>query len=131
LQGKSRVILFLPAVAYMSLIFFISSKSEPSQVVFIFLPDKLMHFLEFGFLGILLFPAFFLNGCSLKQAFFWTVSTGSMYAFIDEVHQYYVPFREMDVLDFLSDISGLIFFTCSVIFIYNLQRNSGKEQKHE
>jgi len=72
--------------------------------------DKLLHFLAYGLLALLLYIPFKYN-IKLKYhivifiiSFFLTVSFG----LIDEIHQSYIPIRTFDLKDLLADSIGAI-----------------------
>ena len=69
--------------------------------------DKFAHFLEFGLLSFLV-----LRGWGKirgrKRAFFFGVLYSILFAFSDEVHQFYVPGRIVDPFDFLANCAGIL-----------------------
>lgn len=100
---------WLPALAYMALIWVLSSLSLSSLSVEDFpFRDKGVHFVEYGVLGFLLAHAVFrtwprhhpLRTASLA------VLVASMWALLDEIHQAFVPGRASDELDLLADVLG-------------------------
>lgn len=103
-----RALPFLPAAAYYGLIFFLSSKPLTVDIEFPLI-DKAIHMAEFGILGFLLLFGF---SRSLKYPphikFILALVTGILLGILDEVHQYFIPTRESDVLDFLADVVGIV-----------------------
>ncbi len=71
--------------------------------------DKIVHLLEFGLLGMLLFRAFRFPPLS-QSPFRLTLAVGVPFAASDEIHQLFVPGRYCDVFDFLADCIGIILF---------------------
>jgi len=72
--------------------------------------DKCIHFFEFAILGILLSLGFFkVVKSTIKVKTVATFITGAIFAISDEMHQYFVPGRQSDILDTAADIGGLIF----------------------
>jgi len=102
----SKFLFFIPSLFYYALIFFLSSKSYGVKTD-IFLFDKTIHLIEFGILGFLLCWGFFVINNSTRKNFIWVLSTGSILAFLDEIHQYFVPLRTMEALDIAADIIGI------------------------
>lgn len=102
----SKFLFFLPSLFYYSLIFFLSSKSYQVNID-IFLLDKVIHFIEFGVLGFLLCLGFFAFDPSIKKNCIWILSTGSLLALLDEIHQFFVPLRAIEVLDLVADVMGI------------------------
>ncbi len=55
---------------------------------------------------------------SRKRLIFWSIVAATCYGISDEIHQYFVPLRDADFLDFLADMTGSI---CGVLFVRNLK----------
>ncbi|HKP57203.1 MAG TPA: VanZ family protein [Polyangiales bacterium] len=106
-----RLLAWLPALAYMLLIWVLSSM--PTQFKFEFVPfrDKGIHFVEYGTLAALLahamrgtWPEWRWTGVFLAS---WAVTT--LWGLLDEIHQAFVPGRVADVRDLIADaIGGLL-----------------------
>ena len=94
----------------MCLIFFMSSLPSSKLPSLPFINgDKLVHCLEFGLLGMLLFRAFrFPPLC--QSPFRLAMAVGIPFAASDEIHQLFTPGRSCDIFDFLVDCLGLIIF---------------------
>lgn len=100
----------IPAILYAALIFFMSSlpgEELPDLSIFSF--DKIVHGIEFGLFGMLLYRAFRFPA-AIRHPFLWTVVAGIPYAALDEIHQRFVPGRNCDIYDFLMDSIGLVAF---------------------
>jgi len=72
--------------------------------------DKLIHFIEFGVLGTLLFRSFQLS-FPTRLSFFWigaSFLTAVVYALSDEWHQQWVAGRITSFYDFVADIAGVV-----------------------
>lgn len=71
--------------------------------------DKIFHLLEFLALGILLLNAFMKSRfyASLNLLIILTIMLGCLYASLTEWMQNFVPGRNADVYDLLSDLIGL------------------------
>ena len=70
--------------------------------------DKAVHFFEFFILAILLLRAFLKSyyGVSPVKMVVLAAAIAFIYALSDEFHQYFVPGRNADILDFIVDILG-------------------------
>jgi len=69
--------------------------------------DKVLHLIAYGVLGFLSMGSCKANGCRHQAFHYWLVVTlVGVYGVLDEVHQYFVPGRQSDILDVLADISG-------------------------
>lgn len=93
---------FAPAVAYMGLIFYVSSLSL-TQARLPRNSDKLIHFAEYGVLAALWI--FALRGRT-RHAALWAAAIASLYGVTDELHQLYVPHRSASVYDWVADTLG-------------------------
>ena len=110
-RHKSLIIYSFPAIGYAVLIFVLSSipgHSIPNLPFFSF--DKVLHVLEFGLLGMLLYRSFFFH-IRVKWPYLCTIAAGSPYALLDEIHQYFVPGRYCSIYDLTADLAGLAVFS--------------------
>ena len=107
LNHMKRYLPLLPALLYMGLIFFMSSRPCPDALTGwpVFLGMKLVHLLEYGFLALLWLGGLTWStrwttvpviGVAVAITFLWGIS--------DEVHQYFVPGRTARVSDALTDL---------------------------
>ncbi len=75
-----------------------------------FLKDKIIHFVEYGILSLLVYNAFKQHSFFNKDVIFYSIMFSFIYAITDEVHQIFIPFREFSVYDLIADFIG----SCSV-----------------
>ncbi len=114
---------WLPAVLYAGMIFYMSSQSHPEEQLPSFVlkdvSDKVLHAVEYAGLAVLCCRAFrWAAGPSVaRQALVLAVVTASIYGITDEVHQFFVPFRESSWLDWLADTAGAAIGAVSWRFI--------------
>lgn len=103
---------WLPAVLYAGMIFYLSAQSHPDEQLPSFVlkdvSDKVLHAVEYAVLAVLCYRAFrWAAGPSVaRQALALAIVTASIYGITDEVHQFFVPFRESSWLDWLADTAG-------------------------
>ena len=103
---------WLPVALYAGAIFYLSAQSHPEEQLPSFLlkdvSDKVLHAVEYGILGLLCYRAFrWAAGPAVaQQAVVLAIVTASVYGITDEVHQFFVPFRESSWLDWLADTIG-------------------------
>ncbi|THI85055.1 MAG: VanZ family protein [Nitrospira sp. CG24A] len=124
-QGVSVQVFWywLPAVLYAGMIFYLSSQSHPDEQLPSFVlkdvSDKVLHAVEYAGLAVLCYRAFrWAAGPSVaRQALVLAVVTASIYGITDEVHQFFVPFRESSWLDWLADTAGAAIGALSWRFI--------------
>ena len=103
---------WLPAVLYAGMIYYMSSQSHPEEqlpaLVLKDISDKVLHAVEYAGLAVLCYRAFrWAAGPSVaRQALVLAIVTASIYGVTDEVHQFFVPYRESSWLDWLADTAG-------------------------
>ncbi len=101
-----------PVALYAGMIFYLSAQSHPEEHLPSFLledvSDKVLHAVEYGILAVLCFRAFrWAAGPAVaRQAVVAAIVAASVYGVTDEVHQFFVPFRESSWLDWLADTAG-------------------------
>ncbi len=102
---KKQLKLWLPPIGYALLIFALSSiKYASLPDLKIHIVDKLVHFCEYGTFGFILAWTFARLGW--KNPYLWAALVASLYGATDELHQYYVPGRTMEFLDWVADTLG-------------------------
>jgi len=115
---------WLPFILYAGLIFYVSSQPLPEAPVQIPYIDRVAHFFEYAVFGYLAYRAFsqLKSKAIKKHLIFTTIIISVLYAFSDELHQFYVPGRVMNVSDFIFDVLG----AGIIIFILRYRSNSIK-----
>ena len=108
---KGVVQYWLPVLAYMSCIAYVSSLSSPEEQLPTFgivLNDKLIHVTEYAFLGLLCYRAFenAAGTIGARHAFPLAIMTATVFGISDEFHQSFVPLRQGDPFDLLADFIG-------------------------
>lgn len=99
-----RLLRFVPAVLWATLIFTLSAQSRLPELPVTFDGiDKLAHCLVFGILCALVVYGVGHRG---RQALIAGIVATSLYGCLDEIHQIFVPGRSPDVLDWLADTIG-------------------------
>ena len=103
-----KILLRLPAPLIAGTLWFLSSQSTLPQPPGPLGWDKLQHLLAYGVLsfaiGLWISPAFWKN--RPIAALLLTTLIGSVYGAIDEIHQYFVPGRHSDILDWVANTLG-------------------------
>ncbi|MCP4583513.1 MAG: hypothetical protein GY839_18040 [candidate division Zixibacteria bacterium] len=118
----------LPVIVCAGLIFFVSSISVlPTEIPDFNLRDKLVHFVEFAFFGILLWRSVAQWRLPLRgsKMLILALSVGIIYAASDEVHQFYVPGRDGNIMDWIADAIGLAVGVGSA-YIFKARRDLNK-----
>jgi VanZ family protein len=104
--GGPRWLLWAPPIAYAALIFYISSLSMPLPELTTRVSDKLLHGVEYAALGVLLCRALRGERFAWRLCVVLAVVLASAYGASDEWHQSFVPERNSDVLDWITDTVG-------------------------
>lgn len=104
--------IWLPTVAYCGLIFYLSSIAIPIEIEQMKLPDKALHFIEYGVLSSLLFFSLkkSMPAHNVKTIAMLSILFSGLYGVSDEIHQYFVPGRISSVGDVIADFAGAAVF---------------------
>ncbi len=115
---KKFLFYWFPVFIYCLLIFMHSSYPSPESVPDWPYIDKLLHIAVYALLGALFLRAFRTLRIqhNLKLVMMLSILLSSLYGISDEIHQYYVPFRNADFLDALADMIGSV---CGV-YVYQI-----------
>jgi VanZ family protein len=73
------------------------------------------HIFLYFVLTFFLVRAFNSAGMTLKKSLVWAFLIAVLYGATDEFHQSYVPYRSMDIKDWLVDIVSAL----AVVYLYN------------
>jgi VanZ family protein len=104
-----RLLASFGAVALMIGLFALSSQALPPAPVSIPGLDKIMHATVYGLLGWLLLMAMKRDQDRLlPRHLAGAVALASLYGMTDELHQYFVPGRDADPLDWCADTVGAL-----------------------
>jgi VanZ family protein len=84
--------------------------------------DKVLHFIAYALLGALFLRAFKTSRIknNIKLMVILSVLLSSLYGISDEIHQYFVPYRDADLMDVLADTLG------GLMGVYIYQALAGK-----
>jgi VanZ family protein len=104
--------LWLPVIAWASLIFYLSSiPNLKTNLGFDFILRKIAHVIEYFIFTFLVYRAFqgsFKMG--IFQLFIYPATLSFLYAASDEFHQLFVPTRQASSWDLLIDSIGILGF---------------------
>ena len=118
-QSKLRnfFIGWLPLIIYCLAIYIQSDYPSPAKIPTFTFSDKILHFGAYGLLGILFFRAYETLPLKANKTLLILLSIGSatLYGVSDELHQYFVPFREASIMDAVANTMGSI---CGVCFYH-------------
>lgn len=103
---------WLPPTAWMGMIYYMSSQKSitvTTNVVVDFVTFKSLHIVEYAFLFLLLYRAFY-SVLHLPKLFIGmsTLSIAMLYSITDELHQLSIPTRSGRLRDILFDLAGML-----------------------
>jgi VanZ family protein len=102
--ARDRFWRWAPAVAWAVGIFSLSAQSTLPQPPAFLAWDKLQHSVAYALGGFLIARAVGVRGRGTLLA----VMLGSLFGVSDELHQWFVPGRNADVLDWVADTLGVL-----------------------
>ena len=111
-SGTARriALAWLPAIAYMALIWLLSSGPVSFPLDSVPFKDKGAHVIEYGTLAVLGAYAVLRSwpGLSLLRGLIYAALLTFAWGFLDELHQGFVPGRNSDAFDLLADSIGAV-----------------------
>lgn len=109
---------WLPLIIYCLAIYIQSDLPSPERLPSFQFSDKILHFLAYAVMGLLFYRAY--QTLRIKDdrrmLILLSVVSATLYGISDEIHQYYVPFRDADILDAVANTLGAL---CGV-YLYHL-----------
>lgn len=111
---------WLPVIVYCLIIFVQSSFPASKHLPAFDFSDKLLHAAVYAVLGMLLYRALdAMHGRpSTVNIILLSIFLTALYGASDEFHQYFVPFRSAEFLDFAADVVGGIFGVMIAMAVY-------------
>ncbi|MGD2076358.1 MAG: VanZ family protein [Gammaproteobacteria bacterium] len=118
-----RRLALLMALAWMALLFFLSHQSGLHTPSLFSAQDKVAHALVYGVLGALLLAsqAPHTHGYGWRQMAA-SILVASMYGITDELHQSFVPGRNVDLWDWVADTLGALLAVLLVAWLVRRHR---------
>jgi hypothetical protein len=107
------LIFWTPVIAYCALIFALSARSKAISGPDIPSGDQLLHVIQYSILGFLMARAFFSLDTKRSQTILFMISfvLSLLFAFSDELHQFFVPGRTASFTDVIADGLGAVIGT--------------------
>lgn len=131
-SSLNQIILWIPGIAYMALIFYLSSRSSFGMLSYIPISDKLVHFVLYAGLASSLFIGAYKAPLTQYFSPYWLVFLiAILYGISDEFHQGFVPNRSVDIRDWLADVSGAAFGLIIIAFYFKLRRQTDDRRKNQ
>jgi VanZ family protein len=105
---KQYTLHWLPLVVYCAMVFMQSAYPAPEKLPSFFLMDKMIHFTLYAVMGLLFYRAYKILPLAHRPQLLMLLSfvSASLYGISDEIHQYFVPYREADFFDVVADALG-------------------------
>jgi len=130
LRLKNFALYWLPLIVYCLAIYIQSDLPASEHIPSFEFSDKALHFLAYAVMGILFYRAYQTLRIkdNLRMLILLSVVSASLYGISDEIHQYYVPFRDAEILDAIANFLGAI---CGVILYHLWAVSRGRGQKTE
>ncbi len=128
-ENKTQKFLYywFPIIIYCALIYFQSSRPAPETIPAIPYIDKLLHVGAYALLGALFLRAF--RTLKIKpnptRMMILSMLLSTLYGISDEIHQYFVPFRNAELPDIFANMVGS---ALGVLFYRKLITNAGSKQ---
>lgn len=132
---KRHIWIWAPVIVFYSLITFMSGLSgEAISFLTRYYPfagfDKVAHFTEYFILGVLLTRALTWEEYQHRLRRHWYVyfvSVIPVMSFVDEIHQFFIPQRSMDIFDWLADMSGAACGALVVALVMRIRQRRNAE----
>ena len=113
-----RFLFLLLAIAWASVIFYLSSQPGIDTPLLFPGQDKLFHLIAFGLLGFLFMGAMKATRSGYRTMQVWiVVGLVALYGVLDELHQYIVPGRSAEIYDALADAAGGLLGAWSMYYL--------------
>jgi VanZ family protein len=100
----------LPVIFYCLAIYIQSDFPSIEHVPSFEFSDKFLHFFAYAIMGVLFYRAYQtlrIKG-DPRMLILLSVASASLYGVSDEIHQYFVPFRDASILDVVANMLGAI-----------------------
>ena len=111
----------------LSKIVFIQSKSAKEKQQILETAEtiirKLAHLSIYTLMGLILMSLFYTYNVCEKYRIIYSLIFGILYATSDEIHQYFVPGRSMQITDIMIDTIGVTLGICFIIMINKMKKN--------
>ena len=121
-----KVIIKALPFAYMVFIWVLSSLPHNAVVEFS-VADSLikesLHLVEFAILYLFFVGYLLVDGKLTKKSNLIVALSSMLYGVVDEIHQYFVPYRSATLIDIIKDFTGVMVCYWIVVQSYFLQKS--------
>jgi VanZ family protein len=105
---------WLPLIVYCLAIYIQSDFPASEHLPSFEFSDKILHFSAYAVMGVLFYRAY--QTLRIKDdprmLILLSVVSASLYGISDEIHQYFVPFRDAEILDAIANFLGALCGVC-------------------
>jgi VanZ family protein len=107
---KQFTLYWLPLIVYCLAIYIQSDFPASEHLPSFEFSDKFLHFFAYAVMGVLFYRAYQTLPVKddSRMLILLSVVSASLYGISDEIHQYYVPFRDAEILDAIANFLGAI-----------------------
>jgi len=121
-----RRLSLLLALAWMALLFYLSHQPSIETPTLFSGQDKVLHAAVYALLGLLLLAA----QPRQAQGYSWqqvgiSALIASLYGLSDEIHQYFVPGRSNEILDWVADTVGALIAASLLAWLSRKWKSAG------
>ncbi len=122
-----RRLSLLLALAWMALLFYLSHQPSLETPMLFSGQDKVLHAAVYALLGLLLLAA----QPRQAQGYSWqqigiSVLIASLYGLSDEIHQYFIPGRSNEILDWVADTVGALIAASLLAWLSRKWNSAGR-----
>lgn len=126
---KRFILYWLPVIVYCSAIYIQSDLPSIEHIPSFEFSDKVLHFFAYAVLGVLFYRAYQtlrIKG-DPRMLILISIVSASLYGVSDEIHQYFVPFRDAGIWDVVANTLGAI---CGVSLYHIWVASRAKRMAH-
>lgn len=92
--------------------------ADPRVILIVGGSLELLHLIEFGILYFLLIHFLLTFGKLTFSKEITAMILSFLYSVSDEIHQYFVPFRSLSIVDFIKNIIGILIMWILIRYLY-------------
>lgn len=129
---KRFTLYWLPLFIYCLVIYIQSDHPSIEHIPSFEFSDKLLHFFAYAVLGVLFYRAYrtLKIKADSRMLILISIVSATLYGLSDEIHQYFVPFRNASIWDVVANTLGAICGVClyHMWMGYRVQRTEDRSQ---
>ncbi len=113
-----RFLFLLLALSWAGVLYYLSAQPGTGKPPLFSHADKIQHFIAFGLLGFLAMGAIRIKGQTHRNWQVWLiVLLVGLYGIADEIHQRFVPGRDVSIYDVAADMAGGVMGAWAMYFL--------------